>query len=245
MISHPLKSSNPIFKNSFWSDFKSSDSKMSISGIIIKTLAGLLIIAAITVWVWNLQEQGYLMRWFTIGGMLTAAVVSLILSFKKEWVAILLPVYVVAKGFFLGGFSSYAHQNFPDLPYQAIGVTIITFIVMLLLYQFKVVTVTKKFRSVVISAAATIFAVYLLSFILGLMGIKTYLWGNSWWAIAFNIIAAVVATLALLLDFDFIERHKNKATKQHEWLAVWGLLATLIWLYIEILRLMQRFAKNR
>lgn len=218
---------------------------MSISGIILKTLAGLLIIAAITVWVWNLQEQGYYVRWFTIGGMLIAVVVSLILSFKKEWVAILLPVYVVAKGFFLGGFSAYAHQNFPELPYQAIGVTIVTFIVMLLLYQFKVVTVTKKFRSVVISAAATIFAVYMLSFILGLLGIKSYLWGNSWLAILFNIIAAIVATLALLLDFDFIERYKNKADKQYEWLAVWGLLATLIWLYIEIFRLIQRFAKNR
>lgn len=245
MIHRPLKSSNPIFKNSFWADSITSDSKMSINGIIIKTLAGLLIISVITVWIWNLQEQGYYMRWFTIGGMLTAAVVSLIISFKKEWVAILLPVYVVAKGCFLGGFSAYAHQNFPELPYQAIGVTIVTFIIMLLLYRFKVVTVTKKFRSVIISAAATIFAVYMLSFILGLIGIKTYLWGNSWYAIAFNIIAAVVATLTLLLDFDFIERHKNKANKQYEWLAVWGLLATLIWLYIEILRLMQRFAKNR
>jgi uncharacterized YccA/Bax inhibitor family protein len=148
----------------------------------------------------------------------------------------------VAKGIFLGGFSSYAHNNFPELPYQAIGVTIVTFVVMLVLYQLRIIVVTKKLRSVIITATISIMVVYLISFILGFFGIKSYIWGTSWLAIVFNILAAIVASFALLLDFDYIERYKNKAPKYKEWLATWGLLATLIWLYVEVLRLMQKLA---
>jgi uncharacterized YccA/Bax inhibitor family protein len=84
--------------------------------------------------------------------------------------------------------------------------------------------------------------VYLISWILSFVGIKTYIWGTSWFAIGFNILAAIIASFALLLDFDFIERYKNRAPKYKEWIATWGLLATLIWLYVEVLRLMQKFA---
>ena len=83
---------------------------------------------------------------------------------------------------------------------------------------------------------------YLISWILSFFGIKTYIRGTSWFAIIFNILAAIVASFALLLDFDYIERYKNKAPKYKEWLATWGLLATLIWLYVEVLRLMQKLA---
>ena len=106
------------------------------------------------------------MRWFTLGGMLGSIVISIVISVRKHWAHILVPLYVVAKGCFLGGFSSYAHRNFPELPYQAIGVTIVTFFVMLLLYQFRVIVVTKKLRSVIITAAVSIMVVYLISWIL-------------------------------------------------------------------------------
>lgn len=113
---------------------------------------------------------------------------------------------------------------------------------MLLLYQWRVIVVTKKLRSVIITATISIMVVYLISFILGFFGIKSYIWGTSWLAIVFNVLAAIVASFALLLDFDYIERYKNKAPKYKEWLATWGLLATLIWLYVEVLRLMQKLA---
>lgn len=88
--------------------------------------------------------------------------------------------------------------------------------------------------------------VYIVSWILSFFGIRSFIWGTSWWAIGFNFLAAIVASFALLLDFDYIERYKNVAPKQKEWLATWGLLATLIWLYVEALRLLQKFAiRNR
>ena len=237
-----FKTSNPVFNGYFWDDGRSSSKTMSVAGIFFKSMFGILVIAAITAYLWKLNEEGMPMRWFTLGGMLGSVVISIVISVRKHWAHILVPLYVIAKGCFLGGFSSYAHRNFPDLPYQAIGVTIITFFVMLLLYQFRIIVVTKKLRSVIITATVSIMVVYIISWILNFLGIKPYIWGTSWFAIAFNVLAAIVASFALLLDFDYIERYKNRAPKYKEWLATWGLLATLIWLYVEVLRLMQKLA---
>lgn len=237
-----FKTSNPVFNGYFWEDDKSSSKTMSVAGIFFKSVLGILIIATITGYLWKLNENGIPMRWYTLGGMLGAAVVSVLISIRQNWAHFLVPLYMVAKGYFLGGFSAYAHRNFPELPYQAIGVTIVTFFVMLILYQLRIIVVTKKLRSVVITATISIMVVYLISWILSFFNIKPYLWGTSWFAIAFNILAAIVASFALLLDFDYIERYKNRAPKYKEWIATWGLLATLIWLYIEVLRLMQKLA---
>jgi len=156
---------------------------------------------------------------------------------------ILVPVYAISKGLFLGGVSSWAHARFPDLPYQAVGATIVTFFVMLLLYQTRLIVVTRQLRSVIITATVSIMVIYLISWILSFFGIRlTFIWGTSWIAIGFNVIAAIVASFSLLLDFDYIERYKNRAPKYKEWLATWGLLVTLIWLYFEILRLMKKLA---
>ena len=215
---------------------------MTVTGIFLKSIISILVIAGITAYLWKLNEAGMSLRWFRLGGMLGAIVISIIISVRQKWAHVLVPLYIIAKGLFLGGFSAYAHQNFPELPYQAIGVTIVTFFVMLMLYQLRIIVVTKKLRSVIITATVSIILTYLISWILSFFGIKPYIWGTSWFAIGFNIVAAIVASFALLLDFDYIERYKNKAPKHKEWLATWGLLATLIWLYVEVLRLMQKLA---
>jgi len=237
-----FKTSNPAFNGYFWDEGRSSSKKMTVAGIFFKSIFGILIIAAITAYLWKLNENGMPMKWYTLGGMLGAIIISVLISLRQNWAHFLVPLYMVAKGFFLGGFSSYAHRNHPELPYQAIGVTIVTFFVMLLLYQLRLIVVTKKLRSVIITATVSVFVVYIISWILSFFGIKTYIWGTSWFAIGFNVLAAIVASFALLLDFDYIERYKNRAPKYKEWIATWGLLATLIWLYVEVLRLMQKLA---
>lgn len=236
------KTNNPVFSDFFWDDNSRTQNKMSVRGIFLKSMLCILVIAGITAYIWKINEEGTPVKWFTLGGMLAAIIISVVISVRHHWAFFLVPLYTIAKGCFLGGFSAFAHKNFPEMPYQAIGITIVTFFVMLLLYQTKIITVTKKLKSVIITAAASIFVVYLISWILSFFGIKTYIWGTSWFAIVFNCIAAIVASFALLLDFDYIERFKNKAPKSKEWLATWGLLATLIWLYVEILRLMQKLA---
>ncbi|WP_435413718.1 Bax inhibitor-1/YccA family protein [Psychroserpens mesophilus] len=236
------KTNNPVFSEYFWENQNQSNKKMTVSGIFIKSLLCILVISAITAYIWKLNENGMPVKWFTLGGMLAAVIISVVISVRQHWAPFLVPLYTIAKGIFLGGFSAYAHKHFPDMPYQAIGVTIVTFFVMLVLYQTRIIVVTKKLRSVIITATISIMIVYLISMILNFFGIKSYIWGTSWFAIVFNCIAALVASFALLLDFDYIERYKNKAPKFKEWLATWGLLATLIWLYVEILRLMQKLA---
>jgi len=216
---------------------------MTVPGVLVKSLAMILIIGAMAAYVWKLYTGGTDIKWYTYGGMLAAIACSILISFKHHWAHILVPVYAIAKGLFLGGISSWAHAKFPDLPYQAVGVTIITFFVMLILYQTRIIVVTQQLRSVIITAATTIFVIYIIAWILSFFGVQvTFVWGTSWMAIGFNIIAAIVASFSLLLDFDYIERYKNKAPKYKEWLATWGLLVTLVWLYFEILRLMKKLA---
>ena len=208
------RSSNPAFKKYFWDDDKNLTSKMSVSGIIVKSLLMLTIIGFMTIGVWKLYNNGTQIKWFISGGLLTAIVIGIVISVRQHWAHFLVPLYAIAKGLFLGGISSYAHDHYPNLPYQAIGVTIITFFMMLILFQTRIIIVTKRLRSVVITAAASIFVIYIISWILEFFGINTFVWGTSWVAIVFNVIAAIVASLTLLLDFDFIERHKNKAPKK-------------------------------
>ena len=241
LIKH--KTSNPAFSDYFWDRDNGSKDTMTVLGIFIKSFAMILIIAAMTSYVWKLYSDGVQIKWYTYGGMLAAIVCSVLISFKNNWAHFLVPIYAISKGLFLGGISSWAHARFPDMPYQAIGATIVTFFVMLILYQTRIIVVTKQLRSVIINAAVTIMVIYLISWILSFFGIRvTFIWGTSWIAIGFNVIAAIVASFTLLLDFDYIERQKNRAPKYKEWLATWGLLVSLVWLYVEILRLMKKLA---
>ena len=236
------KTSNPAFTNYFFGGGNTRKKTMSVTGIFIKCMLSIAIIVIISIGLWKLHKNGTDLKWYSIGGMIASIIISIVISVRKHWAHFLVPLYAIAKGFFLGSISIYAHVRFPDLPYQAIGITVVTFFVMLLLYQTRIIVVTKKLRSVIITAAASIFMVYLISWILSFFGIKVFIWGTSWPAIIFNVAAAIFASLSLLLDFDYIERHKNKSPKYKEWLATWGLLVTLVWLYAEILRLMRKLA---
>lgn len=235
------KTSNPAFNDYFWKSLNPKKT-MSIRGILVKSLFCILIIALITASIWKLHDLGYDVKWFNLGGIIAAIIISVIISYKNNWAPFLVPLYAIAKGCFIGGFSAYIKVKFPEMPFQAIGVTVVTFFTVFLLYQTRLIVVTKRLRSIIITAAASIFLVYIISWILSFFGINSFIWGTSWIAIVFNIIAAIVASMTLLLDFDYIERQKNKAPKSKEWFATWGLLVSLVWLYIEILRLMQKLA---
>lgn len=236
------KTSNPVFSNYFWNSSTTSSSKLTVKGIFIKSLFCISIITIITICIWKFYISGIDVSWFIYGGIIAAIIISITISYKQEWAAFLVPLYAVAKGCFLGGISSLAHAKFPNLPYQAVGVTIITFITVLVLYQTRIIVVTKMLRSIIITACTSIFLVYIVSWVLGFFGIKSFVWGTSWFAIGFNIVAVIFASLSLLLDFDYMERKKNKAPKSKEWLATWGLLVSLVWLYVEVLRLAKKLA---
>ncbi len=236
------RTSNPVFSNYVWKSAR-SDSKMTLNGIFFKSLFSIFLVGLTTWYVWNLVEKGVNVKWYTSIGLLAAIFFSLLTSFKRKWAPVTTPLYALSKGFFLGGISAYAEIRFPGMPMKAVSITILTFFVMLILYKAKIVVVTKQFRSVIISAAITIFFIYIINWVLRIFGLSLpFVWGTSWFAILFNIVAAIVASFSLLLDFDFIDRKLYRAPKYYEWVATWGLLVTLIWLYIEVLRLLKKLA---
>jgi uncharacterized YccA/Bax inhibitor family protein len=239
-----LRTSNPAFNRFFWKKSHTyPKAKMSVSGVIFKTLLMLCLVVTTASYTWHLFFNGVSTKWYTAIGMFVAIFCSLFISFKHSAAKYLLSIYALAKGFFLGGISAITHQRFPNLPFQTIGVTLVTFFVMLLLYKWKLIRVTRKFRAIIITATASIFLFYFIGWILRFIGINVpYLWGTSWFAIIFNVIAAIVASFSLLLDFYYIDKQVGRYSKEREWLATWGLLITLIWLYVEVLRLMKKLA---
>ncbi|MCH3880895.1 MULTISPECIES: Bax inhibitor-1/YccA family protein [Tenacibaculum] len=239
-----MRTSNPAFSSYFWGKKKSySRAKMSLSGIVFKSFLMLCLVALTASYTWKIFFEGTDIKWYTTLGAFVAIVASLFISFKHNLAKWLLPIYALAKGFFLGGISAYAHKRFPGLPLQAIAVTITTFFVMLFLFKTRLIVVTRQFRAILITASITIFTIYIISWILSFFGIHlSFIYGTSNFAIAFNVVAAIVASFSLLLDFYYIERQIGKAPKTREWLATWGFLITLIWLYVEVLRLMKKLA---
>jgi len=236
------RTSNPVFSRYIWRG-SASTKKMTLGGIFFKSIFCIFLVGLSTWYVWDLVYQGENVKWYTYGGLIAAIFFSLLTSFKRRWAPITTPLYAISKGFFLGGFSAYANLQFEGMPMQAVAVTILTFLVMLILYKAKLVVVTKRFRSVIITAIMTIITIYIINWILHFFGLSLpFVWGTSYLAIGFNIIAAIVAAFSLMLDFDFIDRKLHRAPKYYEWVATWGLLVTLIWLYIEVLRLMKKLA---
>ncbi len=236
------RTSNPAFSSYVWKSSRSTK-KMTLNGILLKSLFSILLVGLTTWYVWDLVNKGVNVKWYTSIGLLAAIFFSVLTSFKRKWAPITTPLYALSKGFFLGGISAYAEIRFPGMPMKAVSITILTFLVMLILYKARIVIVTKQFRSVIISATITIMVIYIINWILSIFGLSLpFVWGTSWFAIGFNVIAAIVASFSLLLDFDFIDRKLYKAPKDYEWVATWGLLVTLIWLYVEVLRLLKKLA---
>jgi uncharacterized YccA/Bax inhibitor family protein len=237
------KTSNPVFHHYFWNNSTGSSHKMSLNGILLKTFIALILISSSIWYMIDLAKQGKSITWYFYGGLLTAIVLSVLTSYKKKWSPITVPLYGIAKGLFLGGIIVYTEAKFKGLSLQALSITICTLFVMLILYKLRIVKVTKRFRSILYTAIMTIMVIYIIGFILRFFDITlNIIYGSSWYAIGFTIIAACVAAFSLLLDFDFMDRKINKAPKYMEWVATWGLLVSLIWLYVEVIRLLKKLA---
>ncbi len=248
MALYSYKTSNPAFSRDVWKGYSSSSNKMTVNGIILKSFFCLFLVA-ITAWfTQTLQIKGYNLNSIMYLGLVGSIFFSLLTAFIHRLAAILVPLYSLSLGLFLGSISIYTESKFQGMPIQAIGVTITTFFAMLFLYKSKIVKVTERFRSVLIVAIAIIMTIYAISWLLNTFNIELPFSSidsnSSYLSIAFNTLAAGVAAFTLLLDFDFIERKKNHVPRYMEWVATWGLLVTLVWVYVEALRIMKKIAIN-
>lgn len=253
------KSSNPVFgKNIFnQSAVGSQDGVMTVNGTINKTGLMLLIVIFAAAFTWRkffgaidpanpmVMPDG-IMLWTmigAIGGLITA----LITTFSPRRAAMTAPIYAVFEGLFLGAISAMFEARFPGLVMRAVSLTFGVFFIMLLLYRSGTVRVTDKFRTIIIAATGGIALVYLISFVVGMFGVNvSFLHDSSPLSIGISLFVVAIAALNLILDFDMITQGANARAPQYmEWFGAFGLMVTLIWLYLEMLRLLSKLASNR
>ncbi|HKJ31946.1 MAG TPA: Bax inhibitor-1/YccA family protein [Balneolales bacterium] len=234
------RSANPALRSKAFKEVfgtaVSSDS-MTLDGTVNKTGLMLFILIAGATLTWsNPQATSGWMMLGVIGGFITAMVTV----FKMEWARYTAPLYALLEGFFIGGISSIFEAQYPGIVIQAVLLTFGTAAAMLFVYKTGIIKVTQKFRIGVIAATGGIFIAYFLSFILGFFGVHmNFLFGGGLFGIVFNLVVIGVAAMNLILDFDFIEEAAaSNAPKYMEWYGAFGLMVTLVWLYIEFLRLL-------
>ena len=175
-------------------------------------------------------------------GAIGGFAVALVTVFKKTWSAITAPVYALLEGLFLGGISAVFEARFPGIVIQAVGLTFGTLLCLLFAYKSGLIKATENFKLGIVAATGGIGMIYLVSIFFGFFGIQIpFIHESGIIGIGFSLFVVVIAALNLVLDFDFIESGSEMGAPRYmEWYAAFGLMVTLIWLYIEILRLLSK-----
>lgn len=241
-----LKSSNPAFGKRVWGNVEFvQGAQMTLQGTINKTLISLILVLGSASYTWDMFLQGNGSSAIIFGGFIGGFVLALITIFKNDLAKYTVPLYAIFEGAALGGISSMYNEAYNGLPMQAVALTFGTFFVMLFAYKARIIRATEKFRSIIISAMGGIFLVYIISFVMSFFGVDSFIYGNSLMSIGFSLLIVVIAAFSLILDFDFIEKGvSQRLPKNYEWMGAFGLLVTLIWLYVEILRLLSKISSR-
>ena len=242
-----IKSGNPALNKKTFENLRtSSDGVMTLDGAVNKTAISMGILLLAAYYTYSNAIMDYILIGF-IGGF----IVAIVTIFKKDWSPITVPIYAVLEGLALGGISKmYADAFEPGIVPQAIMLTLGILFALLFAYKSKIIQATENFKLGVFAATAGIGIVYLVSFLMSLFGgggLPVMDPTNaSMLSIGFSLFVVVIASLNLVMDFDFIEQGAaNGAPKYMEWYGAFGLLVTLIWLYLEILRLLAKLSSRK
>jgi uncharacterized YccA/Bax inhibitor family protein len=245
-----MKSTNPVLSTKALEQFGrigpvSSGEPMTVEGAINKTALLTFLLVVPAAWVWSMVVRSgsaeIAMPWM-IGGLIGGFITALVTIFKKEWSPITAPIYAALEGLAIGGISAVLEAKYHGIVLQAVALTFATLICMLVAYRTGLIKVTEKFRMMVIAATAAIALVYLVTMVLSLFHVTVpFVFGGGTLGIVISLVIVAVAALNLALDFDFIEQAaKVGAPKYVEWYAAFGLMVTLIWLYLELVRLLSK-----
>ncbi|HVX51144.1 MAG TPA: Bax inhibitor-1/YccA family protein [Chitinophagaceae bacterium] len=229
---------------------------MTVRGTLNKFGFLLFMVLAGAIYTWYMYYNGQLqtMQTFILIGAIGGFAAALAIIFKPTWAPFVAPIYGILEGFFVGALSAILNDAFakkyPGLVLQAVGLTFAVALAMFLLYNFRIIKPTQKLKSIVITATvglAIFYAIDALLFYAFHIDIPITSWSNnSGMAIGFSILVICLAALNFILDFEMIENGADMgAPKRMEWYGAFGLLVTLIWLYIEILKLLSRIASSR
>ena len=248
-----FKSGNPVLNDkTFNSGIEWQQTEvMTERGTLNKFSLMLILLFASASFTWKAAAEGQNVIIWVIVSLIVGLIAGLVMTFKKQWGSFLAPVYALAEGVFLGGISAYYNHAFdkiaPGIVMQAVGLTFGVVIAMFALYRFGIIKATQKFKAIVIVATAGIGVFYLISMLLRMFGIDiAFLHEGSTMGIVFSLIVVGVAALNLILDFDLIEQGaKQGAPKYMEWFGAYALMVTIVWLYLEILRLLSKLASRK
>ena len=232
----------------------SYDGEMTVSGTVNKTITLFLmmIIPAAFLWLkFDVQggegEEGLSYAFnnglsgYMWGGLIVGFVASLVMMFKKSWAPYLAPVYAAAEGLFLGAVSLVFNTMYDGIVMNAVGITLLIFAAMLLAYRSGLLRATPMFTKVIMFATMGVGLFYLITMVMGMFGVESFYYGSSPLSIGISALIAGIAAFNFIMDFDFIEKQSAAgAPKYMEWFAGVALLMTLVWLYLEILRLLSK-----
>lgn len=238
-----FRSANPALNENIFNGITVRDDRtMSLNGTVGKTaiLLALVVVAAALTWGKFANEEN-VQAWIA-GGAIGGLIMALVTIFKKQWSPVTAPIYAVLEGLFLGAVSAAINAAYPGIAFQAVCLTFGTLACMLFAYRTGIIRATEKFKTGVIMATGGIFLVYMLTFILGFFNIQVpFIHASGPIGIGISIFIVIIASLNLILDFDFIETGvRQGAPKYMEWYGAFGLIVTLVWLYLEILRLLAK-----
>jgi uncharacterized YccA/Bax inhibitor family protein len=248
-----MRSGNPVLNDKTFTRHidLTGDDRMTLMGTVHKTAALLILLVLTASYTWSLvmgvNDEGQLVAapgifGYMIGGAIGGLIFALITCFKPTWAPITAPLYAAAQGLFIGAISAFAESRFPGIVLQAVGLTFGTLFALLGAYRSGLIKATENFKLGVCAATGGIMLIYLATFILGIFGVHIpFIHGSGLFGIGFSAFVVVIAALNLVLDFDFIENGADHgAPKYMEWVGAFGLMVTLVWLYIEILHLLMK-----
>jgi uncharacterized YccA/Bax inhibitor family protein len=240
-----MKSGNPVLSGDVFTDWALADRRstvMTIEGTALKALALLAIILATAAYAWNQVLTGGVSLPLLIGGAIGGFVLAIITTFKPVWAAYTSPLYALCQGLVLGSISGLVNQRYQGIVIEAVALTLGVMLVMLTLYVTRVVRVTPKLTMMIVAATGAVALTYLVTFILSLFGVAVpFIHSSGPIGIGFSVVVVGIAAFNLLLDFDTIEQGvRAGAPKYMEWYGAFALMVTLVWLYIEVLRLLSK-----
>ncbi len=242
-----MRTSNPVLRADTFTAPGASAASMTVGGAVLKTGLFLFLALVSGLATYASAMRGAPVGGWIMGGAIAGLILALVTVFKPRLAAITGTLYALAEGLVLGGVSASFESRYPGIAVAAAGCTIGTLAALLLAYQSGWIRATTTFRRGVLAATGGIFLFYLVSFGLRLFGVNIPLIHESGWVgIGFSAFVVVVAALNLVLDFDLIEQGAASGAPKHmEWYAAFALLVTLVWLYLEILRLLAKIMGRR
>jgi uncharacterized YccA/Bax inhibitor family protein len=238
------RSSNPALRDRIFNDPPCFDlyNSMTIQGTINKTLILLILVIVSAALVWNNYTH---VSPFLLPAVIAGLVVALITVFKPEWSPFTSPVFAVLEGTILGAISAMMNYQYPGIIVHAVTLTFGVFFLLLVVFSTRLIKVTETFKLVVIGATGAIVLLYIANIVMSIFGMPIgFINEGGWIGIGFSLVVVVVASLNLILDFDYIEKCVERGAPKHlEWFGAFALVVTLVWLYLEILRLLGKLRR--